>query len=206
MTYYGDLMSSHRLSAEQRREQILARSIEVLAKSNYQKARVADIADLVGISEAAIYKYFPTKKQLFLAVLEHMSDRLIARLSAAVETEVDALQALRKAAAAFADPDVNPPDHVRIRSKAIAEIDDREIASRLQHDHLSFVLLLRGIVEAGRSQGLFRDDLEVETIVLLLDAVGMFVETLKLLSLDDKTAEEVSLKLTNDVIGLLRAE
>lgn len=198
-------MGSKRLPAEQRREQILARSIEVLAKSNYQKARVADIADLVGISEAAIYKYFPTKKQLFLAVLEHMSDRLIARLSAAVETEADALQALRKAAAAFADPDVNPPDHVRIRSKAIAEIDDPEIASRLQYDHLSFVLLLRGIVEAGKSQGVFRSDLEVETIVLLLDAVGMFVETLKLLSLEGKTAEEASFRLTNDMIGLLRS-
>lgn len=198
-------MGSKRLPAEQRREQILARSIEVLARSNYQKARVADIADLVGISEAAIYKYFPTKKQLFLAVLEHMSDRLIARLSAAVETEADALQALRKAAAAFADPDVNPPDHVRIRSKAIAEIDDPEIASRLQYDHLSFVLLLRGIVEAGKSQGVFRSDLEVETIVLLLDAVGMFVETLKLLSLEGKTAEEASFRLTNDMIGLLRS-
>ena len=53
-------MNIPRLPAEQRREQILACSIDVLAKSNYQKARVADIADLVGISEAAIYKYFPS--------------------------------------------------------------------------------------------------------------------------------------------------
>jgi AcrR family transcriptional regulator len=198
-------MSPKRLPAEQRREQILACSIEVLARTNYQKARVADIAELVGISEAAIYKYFPTKKQLFLAVLEYMSDSLIARLGAVVETATDALQALGRAAAAFADPDVNPPDHVRIRSKAIAEIDDPEIASRLQHDHLRFVLLLRSAVETGVNQGAFRSDLDVDTIVLLLDAVGMFVETLKLLSLEGRTPQETGLGLTNRVIDLVRA-
>jgi AcrR family transcriptional regulator len=197
-------MNIPRLPAEQRREQILACSIDVLAKSNYQKARVADIADLVGISEAAIYKYFPSKKYLFLAVLKYMSDRLIDSLSSVVEAETDTLEALRKAAAAFADPDVNPPDHVRIRSKAIAEVDDPEIAGQLQYDHLRFALLLRGIVEKGVHQGIFRSDLDVETIVLLLDAVGMFVETLKLLSLEGNTPEGTGLGLMNHVIELVR--
>jgi len=198
-------MTAQRLSAEKRREQILECSIKVLAESNYQKARVADIAELVGISEAAIYKYFPTKKHLFLAVLEHMSDRLISSLSAVVETETDTLEALRKAAAAFADPNVNPPDHVRIRSKAIAEVDDQEIASRLQNDHLRFTLLLRVIVETGVQQGKLRSDIGVDTIMLLLDAVAMFVETLKLLSLEDNTPQEAGLGLMNQVIELVRA-
>jgi len=198
-------MNVRRLPAEQRREQILACSIEVLAKSNYQKTRVADIADLVGISEAAIYKYFPSKKHLFLAVLEYMSDRLIASLSAVVDAEIDTIEALRKAAAAFADPDVNPPNHVRIRSKAIAEVDDYEIASRLQNDHLRFALLLRSIVETGVQQGKLRSDLGVDTIMLLLDAVAMFVETLKLLSLGGNTPQETGLGLMNQVIELVRA-
>ena len=198
-------MKIQRLSAEQRREQILSCSIDVLAKSNYQKTRVADIAELVGVSEAAIYKYFPTKKHLFLAVLEYMSNRLITRLSAVVEAETDTLEALKKAAAAFADPDVNPPDHVRIRSKAIAEVDDQEIASRLQYDHLRFALLLHGVVETGVQQGTLRSDLGVDTIMLLLDAVAMFVETLKLLSLGSNTPEEAGLGLMNRVIELLRA-
>jgi TetR/AcrR family transcriptional regulator len=198
-------MSGKRLSAAQRKEQILACSIEVLAKSNFQKTRVADIADLVGISEAAIYKYFPTKKHLFLAVLEYMSDKLIASLSTIIETETDTLEALRKAAAAFADPAVNHPDHVRIRSKAIAEVDDTEIASRLQNDHLRFVFMLHGIVEKGVRQGMLRSDLGVDTIILLLDAVAMFVETLKLLSLEGNTPEGAGLGLMNRVIELIRA-
>jgi len=198
-------MKVHRLSAEQRREQIIICSIDVLAKSNYQKTRVADIAELVGVSEAAIYKHFPTKKQLFLAVLKHMSDRLIDSLASVVEAETDTIEALYKTASAFADPDVNPPDHVRIRSKAIAEVDDPEIASQLQHDHFRFVLLLRGIVEEGKHQGVFRSDLGIDTIVLLLDAVGMFVETLKLLSLEGKTPEETGLGLMNSVIELVQA-
>jgi AcrR family transcriptional regulator len=198
-------MNVRRLSAEQRREQILTCSIDVLAKSNYQKMRVADIADLVGVSEAAIYKYFPTKKHLFLAVLKYMSDRLINRLTSVIETETDTIEALHKAATAFTNSEVNPPDHVRIRSKAIAEVDDPEIAGKLQYDHLRFVLVLRGIVEKGEQQGVFRSDLSINSIVLLLDAVGMFVETLKLLSLEGNTPEETGLGLMNRVIELLRA-
>jgi len=198
-------MEIHRLSAEQRREQILTCSIDVLAKSNYQKMRVADIADLVGVSEAAIYKYFPTKKSLFLTVLKYMSDKLINSLTSVLEGETDTIEALHKAASAFADPDINPPDHVRIRSKAIAEVDDPEIADQLQYDHLKFVLVLRGIVEKGEQQGVFRSDLGIDTIVLLLDATGMFVETLKLLSLEGNTPEETGLGLMNRVIELIRA-
>jgi len=199
-------MNVRRLSAEQRREQILTCSIDVLAKSNYQKMRVVDIAELVGVSEAAIYKYFPTKKHLFLAVLKYLSDRLINSLTSVIEAEADTFEALRKAASAFADPDVNPPDHVRIRSKAIAEVDEPEIAGQLQYDHLRFVLLLRDIVEKGEHQGVFRSDLGIDTIVLLLDAVGMFVETLKLLSLEGNTPEETGLGLMNLVIELMRAK
>jgi len=194
-----------RLSSEQRREQILTCSIDVLAKSNYQKARVADIANLVGISEAAIYRHFPTKKKLFLAVLKYMSDRLIDRLTLVAKAETDTIKALHKTASAFADPEVNPPDHVRIRSKAIAEVDDPEIASLLQQEHLRFILLLRDIVMKGVNQELFRKDIEISTIVLLLDAAGMFVETLKLLSLEGNTPEETGLGLMNSVIELIRA-
>ena len=198
-------MNIHRLSAEQRREQILICSIDVLAKSNYQKMRVVDIADLVGVSEAAIYKYFPTKKHIFLAVLKYMSDRLINNLTSVIEAEADTIEALYRAVSAFANPDVNPINHVRIRSKAIAEVDDPEIAGQLQYDHLRFVLVLRGIVEKGQHEGVFRGDLSIETIVLLLDAVGMFVETLKLLSLEGNTPEETGLGLMNRVIELIRA-
>lgn len=199
-------MNVPRLSAAQRREQILACSINVLAKSNYQKTRMSDIADLVGISEAAIYKYFPTKKRLFVAVLEFMSDQLIENLKNVVEVENNPVTALQKASSAFTDPKINPPDHVRIRSKAIAEVDDPEIASLLQKEHLRYVLLLRDIVEKGINRGLFRRDLNTDTIVLLLDAVGMFVETLKLLSLEGNTPEETGLGLMNRMIELIQTK
>lgn len=198
-------MKKHRLSAEQRKEQILTCAIDVLAKSNYDKTRVADIASLVGVSEAAIYRYFPAKKHLFLAVLKYISDSLIDNLTSVIEAEDDTIKALHKAASAFSDPVINPTVHVRIRSKAIAEVDDPEIAGRLQYDHLRFVLLLRGIVEKGKRQGIFRADLDIDSIVLLLDAVAMFVETLKLLSLEGNTPGETGLGLMNRVIELIQA-
>jgi len=197
--------SKKRLTADERREQILRCSIQVFARSNYQKTRVADIAALAGISEATNYKHFPSKKSLFIAVLHHMSERLFLRLEKEVRREQDPLQAIRTMMGAFSDPFVNPPDEVKVRSKAIAEIDDQEIANQLQKDHETFVRFIGSLILKGIQQGRVRKDLDVETVVLLLDAVGMFMETLKILSFERMATVKTGLKMTDHLIALMRA-
>ena len=67
-----------RLKAEERRKQILKCAVKVFARSNYQAARVADIAIEVGVSEAAIYRHFCRKEDIFLEILDHMSKQILA--------------------------------------------------------------------------------------------------------------------------------
>ena len=193
-----------RIPGQERREQILKCSIEVFARSNFQRARVADIAASAGISEAMVYKHFASKKSLFIEVLHHMSERLMFRLEEEVKKEQDPLQAIRQRLKVFSNPTVNPPEEVRVRSKAISEIDDRDIADRLHKDHETFMRFIGSVIVRGMEQGRVRKDLDVETMVLLLDAVGMFVETLKILSFGGKATVETGLKMTDYLIELMR--
>jgi AcrR family transcriptional regulator len=193
-----------RIPGQERREQILRCSIEVFAKSNFQRARVADIAASAGISEAMVYKHFPSKKSLFIEVLYHMSERLMCRLEEEVKKEQDPLQAVRQMMKVFSNPTVNPPEEVRVRSKAISEIDDKEIADRLHKDHETFMRFIASLILRGMEQGKVKRDVDVETMVLLLDAVGMFVETLKILSFGDKATVETGLKMTDHLIESMR--
>lgn len=68
------------LSGAVRREEILAAAIRVFATKSYQGTTVRDIAKEAGVSEALLYKYFPSKKALFLEAFERSNKFLFDKL------------------------------------------------------------------------------------------------------------------------------
>ena len=79
---------------ERRREQILERASVVFAKLGYPNTDVQDIADPLGISKGTIYRYFPTKEQLFLATVERGVRRLDAAMDRVLQTVADPVERL----------------------------------------------------------------------------------------------------------------
>jgi AcrR family transcriptional regulator len=91
-----------RLSAEERRERILAAALAVFAKHGYHEASVPAIAKAAGITPAVIYDHFPSKAALHNTVLEAQSQRLLASVGAAVAAAPEDLsQRLRAGVDAF---------------------------------------------------------------------------------------------------------
>jgi len=52
-----------------KREEILERALEVIAREGYRGASVKEIADAVGLSQAGLLHYFDSKEELFVAIL-----------------------------------------------------------------------------------------------------------------------------------------
>lgn len=52
-----------------RREEILESALEVIGRDGYQNASLKQIAQMVGVTPAALLHYFGTKEELFTAVL-----------------------------------------------------------------------------------------------------------------------------------------
>jgi AcrR family transcriptional regulator len=194
-----------RLPAEKRRKQILRCAVKVFARSNYQKTRVADIAVEAGISEATIYKYFPSKKSIFLEVLQYMSENIVSRLEEEGSKERDALEAIRSMGRTFYNLIVNHSEEVKVQFQAISEIDDSDIAQRLRQDHENYIKFIGGIIERGIEQGSVRKDLDIRTLVLLLDGVGVFIELMRLLAFEEEFTEKAVTKMTDHLIELMRA-
>jgi AcrR family transcriptional regulator len=183
----------NRLPAEKRRKQILKCAVQVFARSNYRKTRVADIAAEAGISEAMIYKHFPSKKSVFIEILHDMSERIISRLREEGNKEEDALQAIRNMSRTFYKLIVNHPDEVKVQFQAISEIDDPEISDRLRRDHEDYMRFIRSVIERGIGQGRVREN------------VGVLIELMKLLSFEERLTEEAASGMTERVIDLMRA-
>jgi AcrR family transcriptional regulator len=74
--------SRPRLSAEARRDAILAAAKRVFGRSGYHAATVRDVAAEAGVSEALLYQHFEGKRHLFMEVVTAAAADLEARLLA----------------------------------------------------------------------------------------------------------------------------
>jgi len=65
-----------RISAEERRELVLEVAIEEFARRGFHGTPTHDIADRAGISHAYLFRLFPTKTELFVAVTQRCFQRV----------------------------------------------------------------------------------------------------------------------------------
>ncbi len=64
----------------QRKQQILECLATMLQEQEGNRITTAKLAQAVGVSEAALYRHFPSKAKMFEALLEFMEDVLFSRL------------------------------------------------------------------------------------------------------------------------------
>jgi AcrR family transcriptional regulator len=63
-------------TAEERRETVVAAAISVFAEHGYHAASTMEIAKKAGISQAYVFRLFPTKSELFAAAYNVASERM----------------------------------------------------------------------------------------------------------------------------------
>ena len=61
---------SGRLPRDERRAQLLVAALEVFTASGYHSAAMDEIADRAKVSKPVLYQHFPSKLDLYLAVLD----------------------------------------------------------------------------------------------------------------------------------------
>ena len=77
---------SQQIQAE-RRKQILDTALLLFDEKGYANTRVSDIADKIGISKALVFKYFPAKVDMFIAITEYIESCLIEVFSGPTPTD-----------------------------------------------------------------------------------------------------------------------
>lgn len=67
-------------SGEERRDEIIAATLGILAERGMHAWTTAALAERVGVSEAAIFKHFESKDQILTAALRHQARELRSRI------------------------------------------------------------------------------------------------------------------------------
>ncbi|AMV36608.1 TetR/AcrR family transcriptional regulator [Planctomyces sp. SH-PL62] len=119
--------------AAARREQILCKATELFAEHGFSDAMTQELADRLGVGKGTIYRYFPSKRELFLAA----ADRVMRALSAQVEANVagleDGLERIARGILAFLTFFAEHPEYVELLIQERAQFKDRTRPTYIEH-------------------------------------------------------------------------
>lgn len=91
-------MAAPRMSAEERRVEVLAAAAPLVAARGFEATPTSAIAEAAGISHAYLFRLFPSKQDLAVALVERCNRVIYQRFSHAVEqargTDVDPMDAM----------------------------------------------------------------------------------------------------------------
>ena len=116
-----------------RREEILDAAGKLFAKHGYSEAATQAIADMLRVGKGTIYRYFPTKRQLFLAAADRVMKRLMAAIDERVAGSDDAFVSLGRAIEAYLEFFAEQPELVELLIQERAQFKDRKKPTYFEH-------------------------------------------------------------------------
>lgn len=111
---------------ERRRAEILDSAAKLFAAKGYAHADTQDLADGLELSKGTIFRYFPTKRELFAASVERALEKLGQRVDAAADAAADPLEKLLAAMSAYLRYFDEHPEVVELLILERAEFKDRK--------------------------------------------------------------------------------
>ena len=93
--------SKVRLPRDERRALLLTAALEVFTVAGYHSASMDEIADRAGVSKPVLYQHFPSKLELYLAVLDTHIDSLVFEIQRAIQSTPDNAQRTRATIEAY---------------------------------------------------------------------------------------------------------
>lgn len=138
---------------ERRCDEILDAAAGLFAERGYDAADTQELANRVGVGKGTLYRYFPSKRELFLAAADRVMRRLRERLDSAVSAQNDPLDQVAAAIEAFLGFFDEEPRFVELLIQERALFKDREKPTYIEHrdnNMARWEKLYRELIAAGR--------------------------------------------------------
>lgn len=151
-----------RLPREERKTLIIQAVTALCGEHNPARVTMAAIAQRMGVTQGALFRHFPSKADIWRAVVEWASRQLLRRADRAIETADSPVDALRQLFLAHVDFIVHHPGVPRL---ILSELQHPEPtpARQMAHALLSqYQQRLQNLLQAGCEAGRLRTDLDIE--------------------------------------------
>ena len=158
-----------------RRQQIISAAIEAFAAKNYDGASVEDIARAAGITKRAIYRYFPTKRELFYAVRNEVYGAIVNNLWSELPAARDFVELAEALMCSHLKFSLENPGMSRIVVNTISEAATREFQENIEALLDERAEEIEELVQAGIAEGTLDPELDSSFISYILVLIFFFL-------------------------------
>ena len=170
MVYRRSPLMQQRLADNRQRIVLAARRL--IAAGGFRETSMTAVAKEVELSTGALYRYFPSKSELFVEVLSDAVAHEVSILRSIIERPGSAVQRLRAAVASFAARALAGPN---LAYAFIAEPTDREVEAARLICRAKFSEVFTDVLRDGVTAGEFPPQpVEISAACI----VGAFTEAL----------------------------
>ena len=159
---------------QQRREQILAAATVCFARQGYHATSMDDVVRQSGLSVGAIYTYFPSKEELFLALSDRRAEQTLSYLNELFRRPGPTPDKSRAAVDYFfrlLSDELLPLARVTVEFLAEAAKSER-IQQRQQQRCESIRQFLHWLLADAQARGEVRNDVDIDASVELMIALN----------------------------------
>jgi AcrR family transcriptional regulator len=116
-----------------RKEEILTQAALLFAKHGYSETDTQLLAETIGVGKGTVYRYFPSKRELFLAAADRVMRMLRERIQSSVEAIDDPLEVIAAGIRAFLEFFAENPDFIELLIQERAHFKDRTKPTFIEH-------------------------------------------------------------------------
>ncbi len=157
-------MTTKRLTAEERRKQILRSAISVFAQATYHGATTKRISEEAGITEALIYRYFGSKRNLFTEAIVVTSSRIVKGLEDILRMHRDEpFRALTECFKFYVYYLEKHQDLSKMIFLVLSELDQDDVREAYLPHQEKALKLIAETLEYWQTQGYTSDSLDTQT-------------------------------------------
>ena len=153
------MTSAIRLPAAERREALIATAIRVFSDGSYRGTTTAEIARAAGISEPILYRHFASKRDLYLAALDHVWGKARAsweRALASTDNVREALETMGRGHVTVRDCKFQMAE---LWVQALGEAaEDPELRKHLRRHMREVHDFIADVIRRGQEEGVLHPD------------------------------------------------
>jgi AcrR family transcriptional regulator len=189
-----------RLPPEERRAQIVEVTLELVSKYGVRGTTLSRIADTMGLTHPALYTHFANRREIFLAALDVLFERIMAVHRAS--SRENALERLREISIYHSELVASAPaGFVSPLFEFIAASPEEGLRDALRSRQRALAEDLAAIVREGQLQGTIRADADPEQVSWLITSRHWTDDVALLMGVTEDWNEERSNRLLELILG-----
>lgn len=163
-----------------RQAELMAAALALAAHRSPATVTTTELAQAVGITQGAVFRHFESKEAIWLAVMDQVSETLLARLREAAAAHAQPLPALQAVFMAHVDFVVEHPGVPRLIFQELQQPQDTALKARVRRLMHEYRLLLTRLLQQAQDLQALQPgtNLQAAAVLFMGSVQGLVMQSL----------------------------